>query len=117
MNCNEWCSIPRPDLKTPLSPVIIALFTVKSVLDNVDALTASSKDQIASWDEWTGLSLFTKYFLLGQAGLADQFPVGNEDGVISELEMMTDVEQEVQAWAQRLYDREQLPQFHLASDR
>ena len=98
-------------------PVIIALFTVKSVLDNIDALTASSKDQIASWDESTGLSLFTKYFLLGEASLADQFPVGNEDGVISELEMMTDVEQKVQAQAQRLYDRERLPQFHFASDR
>ena len=117
MNCNEWCSIPKLNLKTPLLPVIIAFFTVKSVLDNIDALTASSKDQIASWDESTGLSLFTKYFLLGEAGLADQFPVGNEDGVISQLEMMTYVEQEVQVQAQRLYDREQLPQFHFASDR
>ena len=117
MNCNEWCLIPRPDLKTPLVPVIIALFTVKSVLDNIDALTASSKDQIASWDESTGLSLFTKYFLLGEAGLADQFPVGNGDGVISEQELMTYVEQEVRVQAQRLYDREQSPQFRFASAR
>ena len=62
-------------------------------------------------------SRLAKYFLLGQAGLADQSPVGNEDGVISELEMMTYVEEKVRVQAQRLYDREQSPQFHFASDR
>ena len=98
------------------SPIAIRS-SVKPVPDNVNALMASSKDQIASWDQSTGLSLFTKYFLLGQAGLADQSPVGNEDGVISELEMMTYVEEEVRVQAQTLYDREQSPQFHFASDR
>ena len=88
---------------------------VTSVPDNVNAITATSKAQVASWDETSALSLFTKHFLLAQAGSADRFPNGNEDEKVSNKEVERYVGDRVRQDALRLYDRQQNPQFMFVS--
>ena len=88
---------------------------VTSVPDNVNAITATSKAQVASWDETSALSLFTKHFLLAQAGSADRFPNGNEDEKVSNKEVERYVGDRVRQDALRLYDRQQSPQFMFVS--
>ncbi len=97
------------------SPVEIR-YRVSTVPDNINAMTATSKTQVASWDPASGLSLFTKYFLLARGGLADQLPHGNRDGDVSSEELKQYVEDNVKTEALRLYDRMQLPQFVFVSD-
>jgi hypothetical protein len=96
------------------SPVVIRS-RVTSVPDNVNAITATSRAQVASWDETFALSLFTKHFLLARAGSADRSPNGNEDEKVSNKEVERYVGDRVRQDALRLYDRQQNPQFVFVS--
>jgi hypothetical protein len=78
--------------------------------ENVAAYTATSPGEIASWDEENNISLFTKYYLLGQSGQADFKSIGNKDSIV-DVELDRYVASRVRRDAQRLYNRSQNPQF------
>lgn len=73
-------------------------------------LTASSLNQVASWDEKNRLGLFTSHFLQGVTSAADQEPFGNEDGRITLAELKKYLDEEVAYHARRTYGRDQNPQ-------
>lgn len=74
---------------------------------NVNVFTATSDGEVASWDESTGHSLFTKYYLLAQTGLGDK----DRDGEVSPRELRLYVEQNVRKEALRQHQRNQNPKF------
>ena len=73
-------------------------------------LTATGKDQIASWDSEAKLGLFTRYLVEGLSGAADrQEGVGNKDGAISVAEIKAYLTEEVTYAARRSFGRDQTP--------
>ena len=73
-------------------------------------LTATGKDQIASWDSEAKLGLFTRYLVEGLSGAADQHEgVGNKDGAISVAELKGYLSDEIAYAARRNFGRDQTP--------
>jgi hypothetical protein len=54
---------------------------------NITVISAGRADQIASWEQDDSHSLFTKYFLMGMSGKADDTPYGNNDGDVTYKEL------------------------------
>ena len=79
-------------------------------LSNTIVLTASNVSQVASWDTKVYHGLFTRCFLEGMAGAADEKAFGNRDGKITLGELKRYLEEEVTYTARRNYGREQHPQ-------
>ena len=73
-------------------------------------LTASGHSQVASWDTKVFHGLFTRCFLEGMAGAADEKGFGNRDGKITLGELKRYLDEEVTYTARRNYGREQHPQ-------
>lgn len=78
-----------------------------TVPENVDILTAATKDEIASWYPEKKHSLFTYYFLKGLRGEADK----NKDNQISFSELKEYLGDKVTYEARRNYGRTQTPTF------
>jgi hypothetical protein len=74
---------------------------------NINAATATSSGEIASWDEGNGNSIFTKYYLLGVSGRAD----ANGDRKVSSNELAAFVTSNVRTDARKIYGRNQNPVF------
>ena len=72
-------------------------------------LTASDKDEVASWDNTIHLGAFTHYFLEGVSGKADGFGGGDEDGRISLAELHTFLEKKVVTFVYNYHGRSQNP--------
>lgn len=92
------------------SPVMIVPKAPK-VPPNVTLITAGASDQIASWEQDKSHGLFTKYFLLGQAGEADTAPFGNRDGRVGLDELRRYLDDKVTYLARRYYGRDQTVQI------
>ncbi len=78
---------------------------------NITVITAGAANQIASWEEDSSHSLFTKYFLKGMSGEADAKPSGNGDGKVGYAELKRYLKGMVTRLARRYYGREQTAQI------
>lgn len=92
------------------SPAMLKVVETRAALPNATVLTAAGISEIASWDSEAKLGLFTRHFLEGVAGKADQPRFGNRDGTVTLGELKGYLESEVAYMARRLYMREQHPQ-------
>jgi hypothetical protein len=70
-------------------------------------LSASSKDQLASWDNEAKQGLFTKHLLEALYGAADDKRYGNSDGQITLSEIKGYLDREMTYAARRHYGRDQ----------
>lgn len=78
---------------------------------NITVISASALDQVASWEQDGGQSLFTKYFLKGMASDADRGRYGNGDGTVSWTEIDGYLRDTVTYYARRYYGRDQTAQI------
>lgn len=92
------------------SPAMLKVVEAKAALPNATIMTAAGVSEVASWDSEAKLGLFTRHFLEGAAGKADQQRFGNHDGKVTLGELKGYLESEVAYMARRLYMREQHPQ-------
>ncbi|MGP0566727.1 MULTISPECIES: caspase family protein [unclassified Nitrospina] len=81
-------------------------------LSNTAVLTSAQNDQVSTWLDKQGHSLFTYFFLLGLKGQADL----NQDRTITTGEMNEYLIQEVPYMARRVADKEQLPKLEGRKD-
>jgi len=93
------------------SSIILKQINTKNTLPKASILTAAGVSEVASWDQETKLGLFTRHFLEGVSGKADQNKFGNGDGKVTLKEVRKYLESEVTYMARRLYNREQHPQI------
>ena len=89
------------------SPIII---TPKKTMipANVKVIAAGSERQMASWEEDSSHSLFTKYFLKAMSGEGDS----NKDGKVSDAELKDYLSDTMTYYARRYYGRDQKVQIH-----
>ena len=85
------------------------------VPERVTLMAAGGADQLASWEEDESHSLFTKYFLLGMSGQADQPPAGNGDGQVAMGELESYLKKTLTYFARRYYGRDQVAQIRPAT--
>jgi hypothetical protein len=84
---------------------------VPDVPSRMTVISAGAADQIASWEEDSSNSLFTKYFLTGLSGDADASPTGNGDGIVTYSELEEYLQDTMTYYARRYYGRTQRAQF------
>jgi len=89
------------------SPIII---TPKKTFipANVKVIAAGSESQMASWEQDSSHSLFTKYFLKAMSGEGDS----NKDGKVSDAELKEYLSDTMTYYARRYYGRDQKVQIH-----
>jgi len=81
---------------------------------NITVISAGAASQIASWEQDSSSSLFTKYFLKGMSGEADAKPYGNGDGTVGYDELGRYFQETLTYYARRYYGREQTAQMALS---
>ena len=89
---------------SPITPTAIAPF----IPANVKVIAAGSERQMASWEEDSSHSLFTKYFLKAMSGEGD----ANKDGKVSDAELKEYLSDTMTYYARRYYGRDQKVQIH-----
>ncbi len=94
------------------SPVYLKAQDTK-IPNNITVITAGSPNQVASWEDDKINSLFTKYYLRGQSGEADQAPYGNQDGRVELAEIERYLEDTMTYFARRYYGRSQNVQIRV----
>ena len=88
------------------SPLVIASLP-KEVMGNLNVFTSSGPEEISSWYPEQRHSLFTYYFLKSLRGECDK----NKDKIITLGEIKEYCIENVSYWAQRLFNRKQIPTF------
>jgi len=78
---------------------------------NITIISAGRADQVASWEQDSSQSLFTKYFLKGMNGEADEKPYGNGNGDVSYSELGKYLDGTMTYYARRYYGRDQNAQI------
>ena len=76
--------------------------------NNIKVIAAGSERQMASWEEDSSHSLFTKYFLKAMSGEGDS----NKDGKVSDNELKEYLSDTMTYYARRYYGRDQKVQIH-----
>ena len=76
--------------------------------NNIKVIAAGSERQMASWEEDSSHSLFTKYFLKAMSGEGDF----NKDGKVSDKELKEYLSDTMTYYARRYYGRDQKVQIH-----
>ncbi len=76
--------------------------------NNIKVIAAGSERQMASWEEDSSHSLFTKYFLKAMSGEGDS----NKDGKVSDNELEEYLSDTMTYYARRYYGRDQKVQIH-----
>ena len=89
-----------------LSPQTIGKTTF--IPNNIKVIAAGSERQMASWEEDSSHSLFTKYFLKAMSGEGDS----NKDGKVSDTELKEYLSDTMTYYARRYYGRDQKVQIH-----
>ena len=74
-----------------------------SVPANVTVISAGGANQMASWEKDKSHGLFTKYFLKGMSGEADNKDYGNGDGTVSITELKSYLDDTLTYYARRYY--------------
>jgi len=95
-----------------MSPVFINAKPLEVIGNNVSAFHSTSENQVSTWYEEKGYSLFTYYYLKGIQGEADL----NSDGKITNQEIQSWLDDNVPYMARRLNNREQIPRIKGAPD-
>ncbi len=85
--------------KTPIIPT------------NITVISAGASDQMASWEQDGSNGLFTKYYLKGLSGEADEKPIGNGDGKVTDAEIGAYLKETLSYYARRYYGRDQTVQI------
>ena len=75
---------------------------------NIKVIAAGSERQMASWEEDSSHSLFTKYFLKAMSGEGD----ANKDGKVTDAELKEYLSDTMTYYARRYYGRDQKVQIH-----
>ncbi len=89
------------------SPIVIQ--TKKTFIpNNIKVIAAGSERQMASWEEDSSHSLFTKYFLKAMSGEGDS----NKDGKVSDNELKEYLSDTMTYYARRYYGRDQKVQIY-----
>ena len=89
------------------SPIVIQ--PKKTMIpENIKVIAAGSEKQMASWEEDSSHSLFTKYFLKAMSGEGDV----NKDGKVSDAELKDYLSDTMTYYARRYYGRDQKVQIH-----
>nr|WP_319516930.1 peptidoglycan-binding protein [uncultured Cohaesibacter sp.] len=88
------------------SPIVIPAYAPEDS-GSINVFAAAKADQIASWDQSDGHGIFTKYLIAGLAGKAD----GDDDGRVSNGELGSFLEKQVNRSARRSWRRDQTPTF------
>lgn len=78
---------------------------------NITVISAGRADQVASWEEDGSQSLFTKFFLMGMGGKADNKPYGDGNGDVSFDELNKYLSGTLTYFARRYYGRDQNAQI------
>ncbi|MDC0093948.1 caspase family protein [Alphaproteobacteria bacterium] len=89
------------------SPIIIAPKKT-AIPKNIKVIAAGSESQMASWEQDSSHSLFTKYFLKAMSGEGDS----NKDGKVSDAELKEYLSDTMTYYARRYYGRDQKVQIH-----
>jgi len=89
------------------SPIFIAP-TNTFIPKNIKVIAAGSEKQMASWEEDSSHSLFTKFFLKAMSGEGD----ANKDGKVSDNELKEYLSDTMTYYARRYYGRDQQAQIH-----
>ena len=76
--------------------------------NNIKVIAAGSERQMASWEEDSSHSLFTKYFLKAMSGEGDS----NKDGKVTDAELKDYLSDTMTYYARRYYGRDQKVQIH-----
>lgn len=76
--------------------------------NNIKVIAAGSEKQMASWEEDSSHSLFTKYFLKAMSGEGDT----NKDGKVTDNELKEYLSDTMTYYARRYYGRDQKVQIH-----
>jgi TPR repeat protein len=84
---------------------------IPTATGNITVISAGAADQVASWEEDSSHSLFTKYFLTGMSGEADKKPHGNRDGKVNYDELKSYLADSLSYYARRFYGRTQTAQI------
>jgi len=84
---------------------------VPNAPSNITVISAGRADQVASWEQDSSQSLFTKYFLKGMSGEADEKPYGNGDGEVTYPELRKYLDGTMTYYARRYYGRDQNAQI------
>ncbi|MBH67120.1 MAG: hypothetical protein CMM58_02085 [Rhodospirillaceae bacterium] len=88
------------------SGVTVKITTPKNLHSNMMVITASKRNQFASWDEETQHGLFTHHLLKALRGAADNnYRTGNKDGKVTLREVKSYLDQEMTYQARRKYSR------------
>ncbi|MBU0729796.1 MAG: caspase family protein [Proteobacteria bacterium] len=95
---------------TNASSISLKVLNTKAVVPGATIITAADISEIASWDENARHGLFTRHFIEGVTGKADNKGFGNEDGKVDLAELKNYLNEEVTYKARRLYGRDQHPQ-------
>jgi hypothetical protein len=74
-------------------------------------LAAGASDQIASREKDNSHGFFTKYFLKGMSGQADELPNGDGDGTITFIELEKYFKGRLTSLARRYCGRDQVVQI------
>ena len=93
-----------------ISPIEIKVKNNLMLSQNKTIFTSTSENQVSTWYEEKGLSLFTYFFLKGLNGSADL----NGDKIITSEELndfTSNVSDGVPYWSRRLNSRTQIPQI------
>jgi hypothetical protein len=78
---------------------------------SITVIAAGASDQIASWEKDNSHGLFTKYFLKGMSGQADELPNGDGNGTVTFIELDKYFKGTVTSLARRYYGRDQVVQI------
>ncbi len=92
------------------SPVYLKAKT-PDIPKNITVISAGASDQMASWEEDGSNGLFTKYYLKGMSGEADEKPIGNGDGKVTDHEISEYLKETLSYYARRYYGRDQKAQI------
>ena len=93
-----------------ISKASLIIITPKKTMipANVKVIAAGSESQMASWEQDSSHSLFTKYFLKAMSGEGD----ANKDGKVSDAELKEYLSDTMTYYARRYYGRDQKVQIH-----
>ena len=88
-----------------------------AIPDNITLISAGAVNQVATWEQDSSHSLFTKYFLMGMSGEADAKPYGNGDGRVALKELKATLGDTMTYFARRYYGRDQDAQIVVGGSR
>ena len=105
-SCFSGNSVEGPIIQNA-SPVFSPV-KPEGIPSNLNVISATSENQLASWTEDKQHGLFTYHYINAMTGAADSIDYGNQDGKVSPQEIQNYLTSKLTYQARRLYNREQV---------